>query len=284
MKTASALSVTLHVAVLAWAMISFNGKAFDVPPVEVMPVDMIPVEDFTKLTKGAKDAPKKEEPTPLVEKKQEEVKKPEETKPKVTEKKEVAAAKEEAPPPPQETKPDPIAEKIEKQEPPKPQQQAAQPPERLPPKRPPVPKQPKFDADKIAALLDKREAQRNAATGADLNSTPSLGASQGNAKRLSASELEALRARLMALWNPPVGIQNPEQFIIRVRMQLKPDGRLAGPPQVLSSGHGQLFDSARDSAIRAVFRAQPFDMLRKETYDTWKDIEVTFDPRDMIRG
>lgn len=284
MKTASALSVTLHVAVLAWAMISFNGKAFDVPPVEAMPVDMIPVEDFTKLTKGAKDAPKKEEPKPLVEKKQEEVKKPEETKPKVTEKKEVAAAKEEAPPPPQETKPDPIAEKIEKQEPPKPQQQAAKPPERLPPKRPPVPKQPKFDADKIAALLDKREAQRNAATGADLNSAPSLGASQGNAKRLSASELEALRARLMALWNPPVGIQNPEQFIIRVRMQLKPDGRLAGPPQVLSSGHGQLYDSARDSAIRAVFRAQPFDMLRKETYDTWKDIEVTFDPRDMFRG
>jgi colicin import membrane protein len=274
----------LHVAVLAWAMISFNGKAFDVPPVEAMPVDMIPVEDFTKLSKGAKDAPKKEEPKPLVEKKQEEVKKPEEVKPKVTEKKEVAAAKEEAPPPPQETKPDPIAEKIEKQEPPKPQQQAAKPPERLPPKRPPVPKQPKFDADKIAALLDKREAQRNAATGTDINSTPSLGASQGNAKRLSASELEALRARLMALWNPPVGIKNPEEFIIRVRMQLRPDGKLAGPPQVLSSGHGQLYDSARDSAIRAVFRAQPFDMLRKETYDTWKDIEVTFDPRDMFRG
>jgi colicin import membrane protein len=285
MKTASALSVTLHVAVLAWAMISFNGKAFDVPPVEAMPVDMIPVEDFTKLSKGAKDAPKKEEPKPLIEKKQEEVKKPEEVKPKVAEKKEVVAAKEEAPPPPQpENKPDPIAEKIEKQqEQPKPQQQVAK-PDRLPPKRPPVPKQPKFDADKIAALLDKREAVRNAATGSEINNAPSLGTSQGNAKRLSASELEALRARLMALWNPPVGIKNPEEFIIRVRMQLKPDGRLAGPPQVLTSGHGQLYDSARDSAIRAVFRAQPFDMLRKETYDTWKDIEVTFDPRDMFRG
>jgi colicin import membrane protein len=254
-----------------------------VPPVEAMPVDMIPVEDFTKLSKGAKDAPKKEEPKPLVEKKQEEVKKPEETKPKVTEKKEVAAPKEEAPPPQPEKK-DPIAEKIEKQEQPKPQQQVAK-PDRLPPKRPQPPKnQPKFDADKIAALLDKRDPVRNAATGSEINNAPSLGTSQGNAKRLSASELEALRARLMALWNPPVGIKNPEEFIIRVRMQLRPDGRLAGPPQVLSSGHGQMYDSARDSAIRAVFRAQPFDMLRKETYDTWKDIEVTFDPRDMFRG
>jgi len=25
-------------------------------------------------------------------------------------------------------------------------------------------------------------------------------------------------------------------------------------------------------------------MLRPETYEVWKDIEITFDPRDMIRG
>ena len=285
MKTASVLSVSLHAALLAWAMVSFNGKLLEAPPVEAMPVDMVSVEDFTKLAKGAKDAPKKEEPKPLIEKKAEEVKPPEETKPKLAEKKEVAPALEAAPPPPPpaEAKPDPIAEKIEKPEPPKPQQQAVAKPDRLPPKRPPKP-EPKFDADKIAALLDKREPQRNAATGDTLNTAPALGVSQGNARRLSASELEALRARLMALWNPPIGIQNPEDFIIRIRMQLTPDGRLSGPPVVLSSGRGQLFDSARDSAIRAVFRAQPFDMLRKETYETWKDIEVTFDPRDMFRG
>ena len=39
-----------------------------------------------------------------------------------------------------------------------------------------------------------------------------------------------------------------------------------------------------DSAMRAVFRGQPFNMLRPENYELWKDIEVTFDPRDMIRG
>ncbi|MGE0564261.1 MAG: hypothetical protein AB7O50_07065 [Pseudolabrys sp.] len=287
MKTASALSVSLHAAVLAWAMVSFNGKLLEAPPVEAMPVDMVSIEKFTELAKGAKEPPKEkkeEPPKPLVEKKAEEVKPVEETKPKITEKKEIAPAPDAAPPPPAESKPDPIAEKIEKQEPPKQPQQVVAKPDRLPPKRPPPKKEPKFDADKIAALLDKRDPQRHAATGAELNSAPSLGVSQGNAKRLSASELQALRARLMALWNPPVGIQNPEEFIIRIRMQLKPDGRLSGPPVVLTSGRGQMFDSARDSAIRAVFRAQPFDMLSKDTYETWKDIEVTFDPRDMFRG
>ncbi len=88
----------------------------------------------------------------------------------------------------------------------------------------------------------------------------------------------------MGLWNPPIGIQNPEEFVIRVRIRLDRDGKLSAPPQVLSSGSGVLFNSARDSAVRAVFQGQPFDMLKPEHYETWKDIEVTFDPRDMFRG
>ena len=40
--------------------------------------------------------------------------------------------------------------------------------------------------------------------------TPSLGTTTGTAARLSQSEIDALRARLMALWNPPVGVQDPQ--------------------------------------------------------------------------
>ena len=134
----------------------------------------------------------------------------------------------------------------------------------------PQKQQPKFDADKIVALLDKRDPQRNAAT--------------GNAATLSQSEMDALRARLMALWNPPVGIQNPQDFVIRIRIQLGKDRKLSAPPVVLSTGTGTLYNSARDSAVRAVFQAQPFDMLKPEHYETWKDMEMNFDPRDMIRG
>ena len=136
----------------------------------------------------------------------------------------------------------------------------------------------------LAALLDKRDPKRSAATGNDLNSAPTLGAASGNAAQLSQSEIDALRARLMGLWNPPVGIQNPQDFVIRVRIRLGRDGKLSAPPIVLTSGTGTLFSSARDSAVRAVFQGQPFDMLRPEHYETWKDIEVTFDPRDMFRG
>ena len=279
MRTASAISTGLHAAVLLWALVSFSGNTFEVTPAESLPVDLVSEKDFSEMTKGAKQAPKLEIPKPLVEKIAD-AKPAEEIAPKLTEKKELKATAEKTPEPQPQTKPDPIAEKLKKQDEQK-QQAKAEP---LPPKKPPQKEQPKFDADKIAALLDKRDPQRNAATGAELNSLPSLGTATGNAAKLSQSEIDALRARLMSLWNPPIGIQNPEDFVIRIRIQLGRDGKLSAPPTVLSTGNGPLYNSARDSAVRAVFQGQPFNMLKPDHYETWKDIEVTFDPRDMFRG
>jgi outer membrane biosynthesis protein TonB len=279
MKTASAISTGLHAAVLLWALVSFSGKTFEVTPAESLPVDVVSEKDFSEMTKGAKQAPKIEMPKPLVDK-IDTPKPADDPVPKLTEKKELKAVAEKTPEPQAQTKPDPIAEKLKKQDEQK-QQAKAEP---LPPKKPPQKEQPKFDADKIAALLDKRDPQRNAATGAELNSAPSLGTATGSAAKLSQSEIDALRARLMSLWNPPIGIQNPEDFVIRIRIQLGRDGKLSAPPTVLSTGTGPLYNSARDSAVRAVFQGQPFNMLKPDHYETWKDIEVNFDPRDMFRG
>lgn len=282
MRKATAISAGLHAAVLLWATLSFSGKTFDVTPAESLPVDLVSEKDFSEMTKGVKDAPKVETPKPLVEKKAEESPKPiEEAKPKVTEKKELEAAKEMAPPPePQPPKPDPIAEKLKQQDEPK--QQAKVEPKPLPPKKPPQKQQPKFDADKIAALLDKRDPQRNAATGIETNATPSLGTATGMAAKLSQSEIDALRARLMALWNPPVGMQDAEQTQVTIRIRFRKDGTLAMGPQVITSGSGAQFNAMRDSAVRAVFVGQPYTMLRPEHYDLWKEIDFTFDTRQMF--
>ncbi|MGI8527125.1 MAG: cell envelope biogenesis protein TolA, partial [Pseudolabrys sp.] len=233
MKTASAISTALHAGVLLWAVVSFSGKTFEVTPAESLPVDLVTADQFSKMMKGAQDAPKKEIPSPLVEKQAEVPTPVEQPKPKVTEKKEVQPAS--APPPAAEQQADAIGEKLKKLEEKK--QEAKVQPKPLPPKKP-APEKPKFDADKIAALLDKRDPQRNAATGAEPNAAPSLGARTGNDKSLSQSELDALRARLMSLWNPPVGAQDAEQFQITIRIRFKRDGTLANGPQVLTSGAG----------------------------------------------
>lgn len=289
-KSASFISAGLHAGVLLFALFTFSGATLEATPPEAMPIDLVTTEDFSKLAKGAKDAPKKEEPKPLVEKKAEEPPKPiEEMKPKVEEKKkEVQASKAETPPPAEpEKKPDSIAEKLKKEEP---KQVAEKPPEkkveRLPPKKPPPKPQPKFDADKIAALLDKRDPVRDAVTGLEPNNAPSLGAAKGTEARLSQSEIDALRARLRECWNPPVGVANAGNTSVVFRVLFKRDGGIAGAPslvQVMGAGSEQgpvLVESAR----RALLQCQPYKMLKPEHYDMWKDMEITFDPRDMFRG
>jgi outer membrane biosynthesis protein TonB len=277
-RVATAVSGGLHAAVLLWAVISFSTRPLEATPVDSLPVDLISAKDFSEMTKGVKEAPKPvEKPKPLVQK-IDEPKPVDEPAPKLSEKQEIKTAQEKPPQP--QAKPDPIADKLKKVDD-KPQQEAKNEP--LPPKKPPPPKpQPKFDADKIAALLDKRDPQSKAAAGSELNSKPDLGIAMGTAAQLSQSEIDALRAKLMALWNPPIGMQDANQTQVTIRIRFKRDGTLAAGPQVLTSGQGVQFDAMRDSAVRAVFVAQPYTMLRPDHYNMWKEIDFTFDTKQMF--
>lgn len=283
MRKATAISAGLHAAVLLWATLSFSGKTFDVTPAESLPVDLVSEKDFSQMTKGVKDALKVETPKPLVEKKAEEPPKPvEDSKAKITEKKEVQAVKEIAPPPePQPPKPDPIAEKLKQKDEPKQQTKVEQP---LPPKKPPQKQQPKFDADKIAALLDKRDPQRNAATGMEANAVASLGAANATAAQLSQSEIDALRGRLRQCWNPPIGAADVGKTYVVFRVLFKRDGTILNNPVLVEAPPSQIGPVLAESAKRALLQCQPYTMLKPEHYDMWKDMQITFDPRDMFGG
>jgi colicin import membrane protein len=107
----------------------------------------------------------------------------------------------------------------------------------------------------------------------------------GQAPHLSQSELDALRAKLISLWNPPAAVStHPDQYVITIRIRLARNHRLVGQPEVLSNGDGPLYAATRDSAVRAVFQAQPYDMLSLTTYDQWMEIDINFDPREVFGG
>jgi hypothetical protein len=294
MRTASVISTGLHAAILLFAVVTFTGKSLESTPVEALPVDFVSEKDFSEMTKGVKDAPKPDKPKPLVEKI--DTPKPVEQQAPKIDKKEIAPTAEKPPEPkPPEPKkeakaepdkkaeempkPDPIAEKIKQPDKPKQETKVEQP---LPPKKPVDKKQPKFDPSKIAALLDKRDPSRSAATGSELSNAPSMGTASGLAAQLSQSEIDALRARLMALWNPPVGAQDANGIQITIRIRFKRDGTLEVGPQVLTSGNGVQFNAMRDSAVRAVLVGQPYTMLRPDHYDSWKEIDFTFDAKEMF--
>jgi outer membrane biosynthesis protein TonB len=297
MKTGLTISAMFHAALLLWGLISFAARPLEAKPNDALPVDIISDKQFSEITKGVKDAPKDKPPAPLAEK----VAPPtpvEESKPKVTEKKELDAAKNDTPTPPPaeqpESKPKPEAAKPEKKEPPKidpiaetlkkeeakkkaedkAKAKAAQ----------QLAKQPQFDPSKIAALLDKREPTRQASAADQLSPTPSLGKSNGNATQLSQSEIDALRRRLGECWNPPAGATNGGQIKVVLRVLFKPDATVATPPQLVAATASTFGPAMAESAKRAILTCQPFTMLRADHYEQWKDIEITFDPREMFGG
>ena len=288
-----AASIALHVLVIGWGLVSFSARSLEAPPPESMPVDIISADQLSKITAGSKNG-EKDKPKPLVEKVAE-AKPVDDTSGKITEKPEVKTEAAPEPPPkpiekPVEKKPDPpkvdpIAEALKKEEAKVPKPKPRPKPRARAAPKPPEPKRDRvFDQSKIAALLDKRDPTRHAATGESLNSTASLGASRGTAKTLSQSEMDALRARLARLWNVQAGLEHPEELIVDIHIRLRPDKRLAAPPEIVTRGASPRFRAAADAAVRAVLQAQPYDMLRPETYEVWKDIIVTFDPRQMFNG
>lgn len=145
----------------------------------------------------------------------------------------------------------------------------------------PSTKESDFNADQVAALLNKQDAAGGGAR--RTTETASLGGAQttrGNT--LSQSEMDALRGQIQKYWNIIPGMADGGDVRVTVKMRLDPAGNIIGEPDVTASGgsagtRGTLSGSAR----RAVLRAQPYQ-LPKEKYDSWSDVIVNFDPSQMF--
>jgi colicin import membrane protein len=153
-------------------------------------------------------------------------------------------------------------------------------------------KKKQFDAENIAALLNKvpdKGAPRPSVPfdeqAKSLNKGPVLGAPEGRDSVLSASEkamlVQIIRQCVQAKWNVLAGGESAQAVQIKMRLRFNPDGTLAAPPQITNPQSTPFFLAVSDSALRAVQACEPYS-LPPAKYDAWKDIIMTFDPRDMF--
>jgi hypothetical protein len=147
------------------------------------------------------------------------------------------------------------------------------------------PTSPKFDANQVAQLLDQRAPQRQLAAASQINDAATLGAASGaQSAQLSQSEIDALKARLSQCWNPPAGINANSNIYVSLRVLMRQDGSLAAPPVVVEGSPSALGPALAESAKRALLQCQPFTMLRPEHYDQWKDLQLDFNPHELLGG
>jgi colicin import membrane protein len=311
MKPGMTISCVGHAAALVLGLLAISAQPMEAPPVQALPVSFVSEKDFSQLTQGVKNAPQLKVPDvkPLADKVGD-TKSVDQLAPKVSSKPEITtpAAKSvsEAKPEP---KPEPKPEaKTELKPAPKPADKPdkPKPPEYKPdqianllkkdaakdqPKRDDVPVQPahdatpKFDASQVAQLLDKREPQRQVASAQSINDTPTLGAAVGaQGAQLSQSEIDALRARISSCWSPPPGIDANSRLYVVLRVLFKTDGSMVQAPVLVEGSASPLGPALAESAKRALLLCQPFTMLKPEHYDQWKDLELKFDPHELLGG
>jgi colicin import membrane protein len=151
-------------------------------------------------------------------------------------------------------------------------------------------KKKQFDAEKIAALLNKAPDKgapppSSAPTEPTKGKGPVLGAPEGRDQVLSASEkallVQIIRQCVQSKWNVLTGGESAQNVQIKMRLRFNPDGTLAAPPQITNPQSTPFFLAVSDSALRAVQACEPYG-LPPAKYEAWKDIIMTFDPRDMF--
>lgn len=308
MRAELAVSTVIHAGIITWGLVAFpEPNVFETQDLPALPIELVSIEDITRLSAGEKTGEAKKPPAVRkIEAPAPAENKPEpKLEPKPEPKREVEAEPEPKPDPKPE--PEPKAEPTPKPEPtpaaaePTPAEAApadkpkllanAPVPERRPkviprPKPEPVKEKPnknRFDPNEIAALLNKTpDAAGGASQSAQTADTPALGVGDGTAERLSLSDIDALRQQISRCWNPPLTVMEAQGLVVRMNIGLSRDGFVQSGPSLLNNSADPLFQLAAEAAMRAVSGCQPYS-LPPEKYAAWQDINLNFDPREMMR-
>jgi outer membrane biosynthesis protein TonB len=277
--TASAL---LHLVVIGAGFVAWPW-IHKVVPVNATPVTLLTSADLARLTA----AQRSETPSPA---------QAPDSQPEATP----------APPPAPEPAPTPIPPPA-----PAPQPKAApaqkpvpKPVEKAPPPKPvPVTKTPpaqtkSLDLDALAKSLAQNTKAAGpvapkvaAAKGPPKPETDlSDRAPDGQARATSTTALGQIRDKLIRLWNPNCGVETAANVHILVRMNLNPDGSLAGQPGLadypggINSIADPLLKASAIRALSAVSRGAPYDNLPKADYSYWKTVALNFDAKQACGG
>jgi len=143
-----------------------------------------------------------------------------------------------------------------------------------------------IDTNQIAALIDKAKEEQ-AKVEKSSNKITQSNVKDSFASGLTLSEEDALRAQIFGCWSVPLGLPFDDNLLVRIKLQLKKDGTVM-KSEILDHERmnrpGQKFYKIlAESALRAVRICQPLK-VPPTGYERWKDLQLNFDPTEMLKG
>ena len=143
-----------------------------------------------------------------------------------------------------------------------------------------------FDPSQIAALIDKSK-QESAEMLKKSNKLTQSQVQNSSISKLTLTEEDALKAQIFGCWSIPLGLPYNENLIVRIKLQLKPDGtvlrsEILDHARMNKPGQG-FYKVLAESALRAVRLCQPLK-VPPTGYERWKNIQLNFDANEMLKG
>jgi len=142
------------------------------------------------------------------------------------------------------------------------------------------------DTNEIAALIDKAKEEEAVKIKKTDKVTQS---SQKNkfATGLTLSQEDALRAQIFGCWSVPLGLPYDKELLVRIKLKLKKDGTIMKSEildhQRMNRPGQKFYKVLAESALRAVRLCQPLK-VPPTGYDKWKDLQLNFNPTEMLKG
>jgi hypothetical protein len=106
---------------------------------------------------------------------------------------------------------------------------------------------------------------------------------------MTMSEIDAIRYQIQRCWSVPAGARDAGDLVVRLRVFLNPDGSLSRAPEIVESARApsvgeEYYRAAAESARRAVQVCSPLKNLPPAKYEKWRELTLTFNPKDMLGG
>ena len=144
-----------------------------------------------------------------------------------------------------------------------------------------------INTNEIAALIDKAKEEQAIQKKEDNNKLTQSNVKNTFATGLTLSEEDALRAQIFGCWSVPLGLPYDEDLLVRLKLELKKDGTILKSEiidhQRMNMPGQKFYKILAESALRAVRLCQPL-RVPPTGYEKWKNIQLNFDPTEMLKG
>lgn len=278
-----AASAIAHLSIAALVFVYAEAHPFNSVPTQSVDVDIVTPDEIEKKAEPA-PAPSPSPPPQLPTDSSALTKPPETPAP--------PAAQPASPPPRQAARPNRKEAAVRPQPEPSPAQPPTQPQGQAAPQPGPgpapasspsvgfVPPEPDVTV-KYNVMLGLPEALPPSVLSADVGDRKGDGGDAATRADVGGDMVTAFRGRIKQCSKLPPSLSPSDEVMIKLRILMTPDGRLAAEPMVKEGTASLKAVDLRNSAVAALSACQPYTMLPQEKYKEWKVIDLTFTPVDF---